>query len=820
MTAVCLQSSGLLRDDPAMDIANLRKRWLAARLTDSDLPPYEEVMLGSLGRLADRIILLQSKEDGSPSVMRAGTLAGQWMKGADIASGHDIIPDSRRALLESWDAAIRGRAPYLTTSFQVRDGMVETYDLFSLPLRSRWSRHVVAVYVRERGARYNLVNSIFGATGDGIVALAALRDTAGDVVDFQVMDFNVSTTQLLDRNAEHLRWSRLSEEDHALCGATAMEHLRQVMRSGTWEPFEISTADGRYLRMSNAGVGDLLAVTITDVTDIKRREESFRLLFDNNPMPMWVFDTATLGFLSVNDATVAHYGYSRDEFLGMHLSDLWPKEMRECYASEIESLGDSYCFNRQQVRRDGETIEVLAFGRRILFDGSPAYLVAALDVTEQKKTEARIAHLAHHDALTGLPNRILFRQRLDEALDRDAGSIAVLCIDLDQFKVVNDTFGHSVGDRVLEVVAERLRSVLGRTHLAARFGGDEFAAIVERVGAPKGVAGIADDIIRVLSAPFEIDGIELNICASVGIALAPVDGHTTEELLRNADMALYRAKNEGRGTYRFFEKAMDSAMRQRREIERDLRKALANGELELYYQPLIDVSRSKVTCFEALLRWKHPEKGMISPATFIPVAEETGLIVPIGEWVLRQACTQAVQWPPSIKVAVNLSPVQFRGSGLVRSVISALACSGLQPGRLELEITESVLLAESEANLAMLRSLRELGASISLDDFGTGYSSLSYLRSFSFDKIKIDRSFVNEIVERADCGAIVRAVSELGRCLGVVTTAEGVETPEQLACLRKEGCTEVQGFLFSPPRPASEIAGLLHHLLETLDVAA
>jgi predicted signal transduction protein with EAL and GGDEF domain len=312
-----------------------------------------------------------------------------------------------------------------------------------------------------------------------------------------------------------------------------------------------------------------------------------------------------------------------------------------------------------------------------------------------------------------------------------------------------------------------------------------------------------------LSAAYDIDGMEVVIGASIGIALSPGDGETSEELMRNADMALYRAKGDGGGVHRFFEKEMDQQAQKRRDMELDLRRALAGGEFELHYQPLVDISADKISGFESLLRWRHPEKGMISPAEFIPIAEDIGLIMPLGEWVLREACNEAVKWPTDVKVAVNLSPVQFRSRNLVQVVISALAQSGLSPKRLELEITESIFLAETEVNLAILHQLRELGVRISMDDFGTGYSSLSYLRSFPFDKIKIDRSFVKDLAERPDCVAIVRAISGLGRSLNITTTAEGVETIDQFDWLRAEGCNEVQGFLFSAARPAAEVAELL-----------
>jgi predicted signal transduction protein with EAL and GGDEF domain len=323
-----------------------------------------------------------------------------------------------------------------------------------------------------------------------------------------------------------------------------------------------------------------------------------------------------------------------------------------------------------------------------------------------------------------------------------------------------------------------------------------------------------------LSASYDIEGVEIVIGASIGIALAPGDGSTSEELMRNADMALYRAKSDGGGVHRFFEREMDRIAQKRRDMEVDLRRAFANGEFELHYQPLVDIGSNRISGFESLLRWHHPEKSMISPAEFIPIAEDIGLIVPIGEWVLREACMEATKWPGDVKVAVNLSAVQFRSRNLVQAVISALAHSGLSPLRLELEITESVFLAETEANLAILHQLRELGVRISMDDFGTGYSSLSYLRSFPFDKIKIDRSFVKDLTDRPDCVAIVRAISGLGRSLKITTTAEGVETVDQLDWLRNEGCDEVQGFLFSAAKPAGEIAALFSKIESRASQAA
>ena len=529
---------------------------------------------------------------------------------------------------------------------------------------------------------------------------------------------------------------------------------------------------------------------------------------------MWLYDPQTLTFDGVNAAAVSHYGYSREAFAAMALPDLWPADERELHRSVARAIGNSYYSERtwRHIKADAQEIEVITYARRLEFAGRQAVLVAMVDVTERKQAEARIAYMAQHDALTGLPNRVLFHEGLDAALAQighRGGMLAVHCLDLDHFKSVNDTLGHPIGDELLRVVAERLKAELRDGDLVARLGGDEFAVIQTNIAHPGAAGELAAKLIAAVSANYNIQHHEVVIGASIGIALAPNDGDATDALLRNADMALYRAKAEGRGTSHFFEAEMDRRIQARRILELDLRKAFANGEFDLHYQPLVNLHADRISGFEALLRWHHPERGMVLPDEFIALAEEIGLIGPLGDWVLRQACTEAARWPGDLKIAVNLSPAQFRTRGVVQAVLSALAYSGLPPHRLELEITESVLLAETEANLAILHQLREIGARISMDDFGTGYSSLSYLRSFPFDKIKIDRSFVRDLAERPDCMAIIRAVAGLGASLGISTTAEGVETRAQLDRLRAEGCTEAQGFLFSAPRPAADITGLL-----------
>lgn len=434
------------------------------------------------------------------------------------------------------------------------------------------------------------------------------------------------------------------------------------------------------------------------------------------------------------------------------------------------------------------------------------------DITDWEKAQAQISHMARHDALTDLPNRTLFRERLQQALRsaKRGDCLAVLCLDLDHFKGINDSLGHPIGDELLKEVAVRLAGCVRKSDTVSRLGGDEFAIVqVGNESQASPAVTLASRLVEAIGAPYEIQGHQIVIGLSVGISVTPNDGCDPDQLLKNADMALYRAKADGRGTFRFFEAGMDARAQARRLLEIDLRAALLRSEFAVHYQPIQDIKADCIVGFEALVRWNHPLRGMISPLNFIPLAEETGLIVQLGYWVLRTACRDAAGWSQDVCVAVNLSPAQFKDRNLVSSVISALEVSGLAARRLELEITESVLLQESDVTLATLHRLRALGVRISMDDFGTGYSSLSYLRSFPFDKIKIDRSFVSEVATRDDSMAIVRAVTGLGKSLGISTTAEGVETSEQLALLRLEGCTEVQGYLFSPPRPAEDVEKML-----------
>jgi diguanylate cyclase (GGDEF)-like protein/PAS domain S-box-containing protein len=556
-------------------------------------------------------------------------------------------------------------------------------------------------------------------------------------------------------------------------------------------------------------------------------KERLDTALNNMSQGLIMFDS-TDRIVVCNDFYIKMYGLSRESVKpGRSFSELlrYRAEAGELVHQDI----DRYRADLAVAMAHGQVMTSIletADGREIFVTNSPmssgGRVATHNDITERRRAEAKLAYMAHYDALTDLPNRVLLFEHLRQTLakTRQAMHVAVFCLDLDRFKDVNDAYGHPVGDLLLKAVAGRLRQCIRDTDMVARLGGDEFAIMQAGTSQPTDATSLASRLIEVVGAPYELGGKQVTVELSIGIALAPGDGLDPEQLLKNADMALYRAKSEGHGLYRFFEPEMDARMQARRKLEIDLRNAIANSEFELFYQPLVDMQTEHVTGFEALIRWHHPERGMIPPLQFIPVAEESGLIVPIGDWVLRQACAEAVTWPSDVKIAVNLSPIQFKSKGLLLSVMSALAASGLSARRLELEITESALLYDGDATLAVLDELRGLGVRISMDDFGTGYSSLSYLRKFPFDKIKIDQSFIFDMSEHNDSLAIVRAVIAMGSGLGIATTAEGVETAEQFKQLKLEGCTEVQGYLFSPPRPAADVKELLASINPSLKAIA
>nr|WP_092122826.1 EAL domain-containing protein [Bradyrhizobium erythrophlei] len=588
------------------------------------------------------------------------------------------------------------------------------------------------------------------------------------------------------------------------------ERLGKMYRPG--ERHEQVLADGRVVLIEERLTSDGGIVGLrVDITELKQREASFRLLFDGNPVPMILCALDGEKILAVNDAAIAHYGYVRAEFEKMTIKSLQAFDAELPWAAG-RSSDEQAARTWKHVRADGTLIDLAIYSRQLMHGDQPAMLLALMDITERKRAEARLAFMAQHDSLTGLPNRNLLRQQMEDMLQhtrRSTDKVAVLMLGLDNFKAVNDTLGHGIGDKLLRGVAKRLRSTLREEDALARLNSDEFTIVQGGVMRPEDAVLLARRILDAIGEPYLLDGHSVVVGASIGIAMSPGDGEDSEKLLKSADMALSRAKSEFRGTFSFFEAEMDARAQSRRKIEIDLRDAIQNEGLRPYYQPLVDLASGRITGFEALVRWPHPERGMISPGEFIPVAEETGLINPLGALMLRRACMDAAQWPDDVRVAVNLSPLQFRTGNLLALITDALRQSGLPARRLELEITETLLLEKSSQVLATLHALRALGVRMSMDDFGTGYSSLSYLRSFPFDKIKIDQSFVRDLGANPDAQAIVRSIVSLGVGLGVTITAEGVETEAELSCLRAEGCHEGQGFLFSRARPNTEVISLL-----------
>ncbi|HZL40783.1 MAG TPA: EAL domain-containing protein [Pseudolabrys sp.] len=667
---------------------------------------------------------------------------------------------------------------------------------------------------QRRTAQSRLADAL-ESSQEGVVVVDA--DNCIALANAQAADFLGVSPNLLKPGTP------LAELQPAFGDSVNADRVLQRRDSGLQATGEVLLADGRWLRISHSATRDRgFIVVCSDISLSKKQEANLRqtnwrldAALDNMSQGLCLFD-AQNRLEVVNRRFFEIFGLERDKIQpGISFREILELSVaRQNHAGKTvdELLAELTDFMRRSA--NGTHFYELSDGRVVACaynttsDGG--WVATYEDVTERRQAETQIMHMARHDALTNLPNRLLFREQMEQSLGRGE-KLAVLFIDLDRFKNVNDTLGHPVGDALLCAVTKRLQLAVRGADTVARLGGDEFA-IIQIGGRPTDATELAARIIDSISQAFDVHGHQVMIGTSVGIAIAPTDGNEPDQLLRNADMALYRAKSEGRGTYHFFQPEMDAQMQARRSLELDLRKALLAGEFELYYQPMIDLKSDKVCGFEALVRWNHPERGLIGPDDFIPVAEEIGLIVPIGDWVLKQACRDAMTWPGKLTVAVNLSAVQFRNPSLALSVVGALGASGLPASRLELEITETVLLQDDKAVLDVLHQIRALGVRISMDDFGTGYSSLSYLRSFPFDKIKIDRSFIRELGKENDCVAIIRAVTRLGHSLGMITTAEGVETKEQLDILRVEGCTQVQGFLYSQPRPVKEIPALLQKL--------
>ena len=546
--------------------------------------------------------------------------------------------------------------------------------------------------------------------------------------------------------------------------------------------------------------------------EVLRKSSQLELALANISQGLCMFD-AEQRVVVCNEQYASMYGLSRDDTKpGTTLREILDRRIKKgIYAPDA---ADDYHWNLlASVTKTTHEVINLNDGRAIAISREPipggGWVTTHQDITERRRVEEQIIYIASHDVLTGLANRAVLHQNMETAvarLQRGGNPFAILMLDLDRFKAVNDSLGHPIGDQLLKAVAGRLLACARETDVVARLGGDEFAILMTAEKDQQTSAVImAERLLEAVAAPYDIDGHEINIGTSIGIALVPEHGADVDSAIKNADLALYKAKSHGRNTYCLFDISMAVAAEDRHVLEIDLRNALTQDEFELHYHPIVDIKTMEAVSVECLARWRHPQRGLIAPDGFIPLADETGLINPLGEWVLRKACSDAVNWPPQTRVAVNLSPVQFQGGGLVEIVSKTLTESGFPPERLELEITESILMQGSAENLTMLHQLQSLGISIVLDDFGTGYSSLSYLRMFPFDSIKIDRSFVKELSTNADCGAIVSAVAGLGRSLHVGTVAEGVETEDQLTLVRASGCTRAQGFLFGKPCPASEL---------------
>ncbi|WP_433995332.1 EAL domain-containing protein [Bradyrhizobium betae] len=600
--------------------------------------------------------------------------------------------------------------------------------------------------------------------------------------------------------------------------------VMRVVAEGTVSTRIHELPNGRAFQVINTPLaqGGWVA-TIEEITERRNLEQErdrnymfLREIIDHIPSQITVKDAQTRQYLLINRTAEEQFGQSSEVIIGKTPFDMYPDAIARIVTDDdgkaLEAPGGLFKDEHAwQSQTKGERyITSTRIGIRDK-SGEPRYLISVIeDVTERRRAHEKIAHMAHYDALTDLPNRTLFREQIERELEKVAGGqqFALLYIDVDEFKGINDSLGHHVGDELLKAIATRLRGCLKRGDLIARLGGDEFAVIQTAIKSSADVLSFVTRIYEAIRQPYHCLGHQLSTDASIGIALAPQDGTDLDQLIKNADLAMYGAKASGRRTHRFFEPAMDASARARLTLEQDLRQALVNGGFEIHYQPLVDLRTNEVSGCEALLRWRHPERGMISPAEFIPIAEDTGLITELGDWVLRTACNEAATWPVHVRVAVNVSPVQLKCDTLALRIAGALAASGLAPSRLELEITEAVLIRDDEAALSILHQLRSIGVRIALDDFGTGYSSLSYLKRFPFDKIKIDRCFVADIAETSGAPVIVQAVVNIAAASHMTTVAEGVETEAQREMLRALGCTEMQGYLFSKPKPAAEVRKL------------
>jgi diguanylate cyclase (GGDEF)-like protein/PAS domain S-box-containing protein len=788
------------------DVRYMLHCWQAARI-NTPLPSYEDFTLGNMGRFADEIAVIHCLPGQPPRMLRAGKLVRSIIRLSD-----GVTPDLghvpfvfRQAIMSAIGRSRYDGAPSLTLCRWLIESMVSTVEIVAFPLSCRWNGEYFLLMMRPRKAQLNLPKLLINASQQGILGLSPVMSDEGRPSDFYILSINDAAARFLGAQPERLQFTLLSQAFVRLDIADLPDGLLRAAKGEPIEPFELAyELEGNPLALQvgvNAADG-ILAVTLTDIRELKNRVTLFRSLFDDNPAPMYVRAHGEEGFLNVNEAALRLYGYEREKFLKLGVSDI-------TIEAEDEELHEAGLRHRTA---DGRALDVIEYSSEVMVEGRPATLSTIMDITERRRAEAHVTYLAHHDPLTGAANRTVFTREIERAaakLAEGGRAFGVLMIDLDDFKVINDTLGHAAGDAVLVEVTKRLKKRLRDGDIVARLGGDEFAVFAPGLESREQIEVLARRIGQELALVTHIENRPVRISVSIGGAVAPVDATEADDLMRCADLALYRAKASTKGVVRFFEPEMDAQVSNRRALEMDLRNADVASQFEAHFQPIISVKTGKLCGFEALMRWRHPARGMVSPGEFIPIAEETGQINRLGRWMLREACQQAASWPDPLVVAVNVSPVQFRSEGLFEAIDEALRESGLAPSRLEIEITESVLLDDSADNLALLRRLRARGMRIALDDFGTGYSSLHYLKQFPFNRLKIDRSFVREIENSPESLAIVRAIIGLGASLGIDTTAEGVETAAQLETLRAEQCGELQGFLFSPPVAPANIAGII-----------
>ena len=781
--------------------------------------PHVDDLIGQ--NFAGAPLLQRIRDRGGPQTLRVQSLTDQTDKlGAaaplDHFPGTVVATNTVGAALEDW----RAQARFLVVAAMLSASVIALILFLIIRQITRQNREAQQRLEAERGRLDTALNNI-------IQGLVTFDSSA------RLVTFNQRYIRMHNLSAEvvkpgcHFRDLMQHRKEFGSFDGDVDKFCAIVMQNvaaGRVDHSIIQSPDGRsFMAVSKPLENGGWVATMEDITERRNieqeRDRNYAFLsriIDHIPSQITVKDVHDRHYLLVNRVAETKFGIPRDLIIGRTAFDIFPQASAESIAADDEMTLQS----PDGLFKDEHLWESQAVGPRYITSrrlgirdaaGEARYIINVVDdVTERRLANEKIAHLAHYDALTDLPNRVLFREQIERELEKAANGkqFALLYIDIDEFKGINDSLGHHVGDELLKAVATRIKDCLGPVDLIARLGGDEFAVIRTDAGSRAEVEEFVTRVYEAIRQPCLCLGHQLSTDASIGIALAPRDGTELDQLIKHADLAMYAAKAEGRRTHRFFEPDMDARAKARLTMEQDLRQALADDGFELHYQPLLDLASDEVTGCEALLRWRHPQRGMVSPAEFVPVAEDTGLINELGDWVMQTACAEAAGWPSRIRLAVNVSPVQLKSPTLALRITAALAASGLAPDRLEIEITEAVLIHDDESALAILHQLRAIGVRIALDDFGTGFSSLSYLKRFPFDKIKIDRCFISDI-EIDGSAAIVQAVVNIAAASNMTTTAEGVETEQQRDFLRRLGCTQMQGYLFSAPKPAAEVRKLI-----------